>query len=442
MKKKCSLILKTCVFCAAVFVCSGMSIFLAAYEIPDSTYCRAQLVDTWLLQKVELLENQEALPVQNRTDDYFLVRKEKENGELQIIFAPLVKQPIVLEDAQEKREELIETWPKDAPGAWILFRDEKTGKPLRVRYYIVPDSRVFVEFTPDTEKSYAYFYIFGAAAAYRVPVPVNFEWFYTASLKDVKRLTEYTLPWNYTKVFERSYEDNMQMIGVLRELLPAVNEASFFTGQTADVDFIKWIADGLVKPLTGSAIEDKTLKRSTALPLAEAQTADEYNAFDYIRNAAAAAISARTGILYYYNTSGADVKTEAFSLYRDNSGALKKTGFVADSGYPIELLKSLLYVLAVTEPGRFFLGAVRRSVPSTAAAGQSAEKQIFTGTAAFFPWFDASGTFQTAVFENGQEYTLDEYVQKNARCFVFLVRIKASKRFYPERPSVKEKSGE
>ena len=146
--------------------------------------------------------------------------------------------------------------------------------------------------------------------------------------------------------------------------------------------------------------------------------------------------------MYYYNTSGADVKTEAFSLYRDNSGALKKTGFVADSGYPIELLKSLLYVLAVTEPGRFFLGAVRRSVPSTAAAGQSAEKQVFTGTAAFFPWFDASGTFQTAVFENGQEYTLDEYVQKNARCFVFLVRIKASKRFYPERPSVKEKSGE
>ena len=99
MKKKCSLILKTCVFCAAVFVCSGMSTFLAAYEIPDSAYCRAQLVDTWLLQKVELLENQEALPVQNRTDDYFLVRKEKENGELQIIFAPLVKQPIVLEDA-------------------------------------------------------------------------------------------------------------------------------------------------------------------------------------------------------------------------------------------------------------------------------------------------------------------------------------------------------
>ena len=166
-------------------------------SVPDKNVGELLIIFNKLFRTITIFENefgwlgaprfnQEALPVQNRTDDYFLVRKEKENGELQIIFAPLVKQPIVLEDAQEKREELIETWPKDAPGAWILFRDEKTGKPLRVRYYIVPDSRVFVEFTPDTEKSYAYFYIFGAAAAYRVPVPVNFEWFYTASLKDVK----------------------------------------------------------------------------------------------------------------------------------------------------------------------------------------------------------------------------------------------------------------
>ena len=322
------------------------------------------------------------------------------------------------ENENTAKEIWIETWPETAPGSWVLYRDALTGKPLRIRYYIVPDGEVYADFFPGKEKCLADFVVFGAVAAGGVPVPVGFDRFYTATLEELSRLTRYTLPWNYTKVFSYSYDGVKQMIGLVRFLLPSLHKSGKISGEGASLNFVKWIVDGLVKPLTGGTVR-----------LEEEQT--DAKSLENIRTLAAAALSARTDIVYDRNTSGADVKTDAFAYYIDADGVPKNTGYAFNSGYPVELLKPLFYVLAVTEADRFFLGAVRQSLPQTQAG--TVERQVFTGTAAFFPWFDSQGHFQLSVFEKGEEYTIDEFAKKYRGGFVSLVRIKASRDFFPDR---------
>lgn len=451
-----------------------------APEIPESASCRKELIETWFMQDPEILRAAEPQVLQNRVGDYFLVRQEEENGQMRIIVAPLVRQKVLMavnnlempsenraapsaepaadlqtggqpvtvipsnasiasvpaavseKSAEEKnvsatlpsesentaKEIWIETWPETAPGSWVLYRDALTGKPLRIRYYIVPDGEVYADFFPGKEKCHADFVVFGAVAAGGVPVPVGFDRFYTATLEELSRLTRYTLPWNYTKVFSYSYDGVKQMIGLVRFLLPSLHKSGKILGEGASLNFVKWIVDGLVKPLTGGTVR-----------LEEEQT--DAKSLENIRTLAAAAISARTDIVYDRNTSGADVKTDAFAYYIDADGVPKNTGYAFNSGYPVELLKPLFYVLAVTEADRFFLGAVRQGTVQT--AGGTAERQVFTGTAAFFPWFDSQGRFRLSVFEKGEEYTIDEFAKKYRGGFVSLVRIKASRDFFPDR---------
>lgn len=478
-------------FTCAVFLCAGVPFLYAqaaqktkappVREIPESASCRKELIEAWFMQDPEIVRTAEPQLMQNRVGDYFLVRQEEEDGQMRIIVAPLVRQKVLMavnnlemssenpaapsvgepaddlqtgvqpvtvipsnagkasapaavseKSAEEKnvpsalppenentaKEIWIETWPETAPGSWVLYRDALTGKPLHIRYYIVPDGEVYADFFRGKEKCLADFVVFGAVAAGGVPVPVGFDRFYTATLEDLSRLTRYTLPWNYTKVFSYSYDGVKQMIGLVRFLLPSLHKSGKISGEGASLNFVKWIVDGLVKPLTGGTVR-----------LEEEQT--DAKSLENIRTLAAAAISARTDIVYDRNTSGADVKTDAFAYYIDADGVPKKTGYAFNSGYPVELLKPLFYVLAVTEADRFFLGAVRQSLPQTQAG--TVERQVFTGTAAFFPWFDSQGRFQLSVFEKGEEYTIDEFARKYRGGFVSLVRIKASRDFFPDR---------
>ncbi|WP_428770203.1 hypothetical protein V1L52_12915 [Treponema sp. HNW] len=434
----------------------------AGFKMTESAFCRKELVDTWFKAEAESVKTKEPRLIQNETGDYFLVRQEEENGELQIIVAPLVRQKVLLktnngdasaiagtEDEDTSSSEIwVETWPKDAPGSWILYRDSLSGKALRIRCYFVQDTKVYVEFSPGPERSYADFIIFGASAAGRVPVPLPFEQLYVMSFDELLHITRYTLPWNYTRVFLHSYNDIMQMTGMIRSLLPSLQKTGFAADKNASIDFLKWIVDGLVKPLTGAVIAPEKLKINTVegpkdenpklRGSASAHSEENFGSLNAIRNMAAAAISARTGIVYHYNNSGADVKTEAFSYYTDTSGTARSAGFSANSGYPVEMLKPLLYVLGVTEAHRFFLGAVRQSAQSDGAE-ETVRRPVFTEAAAFFPWFDRRGRLQVSVFEKGREYTLDEFIEKYRGSFVFLVRVKASMEFYPDRM---EPSGE
>ncbi len=129
--------------------------------------------------------------------------------------------------------------------------------------------------------------------------------------------------------------------------------------------------------------------------------------------------------------SGGDVQIEAFSEVRtfplSANGRRNTVGYMQNAGYRMELLKSLLFVLAATDPDMFYLGAVR-----TDFAGEDGTVlPQFTHTAAFFPWFDEKGHFRTAVYESGRVTELDEFMKRYPQNFIHLVRVSASEVFFP-----------
>jgi hypothetical protein len=105
-------------------------------------------------------------------------------------------------------------------------------------------------------------------------------------------------------------------------------------------------------------------------------------------------------------------------------------------------LKPLLYMLAVTDPDKFYLGAVRtlydgeKQLPSSYSGKDYSDEggrilPQFIHTAAFFPYFDEQGRFQVSVFESGVETPLDEFLSRYPGDYIHLVRIKSPVWFVP-----------
>lgn len=425
------------------------------YYVPNSADIRKQVVDTWFTQNIAIVKNQQSQIFRNNLGDYFLIRAEEDGENIAIIVAPLVLQEVEVQnqdtllpsdnsqiaDYNQNRLNsfvMIETWPKEGIGSWILYRNAKTGVPVAVRYYNMNDPEVYVEFTPNGNKTFAEFSIFGGLVAKNVSIGVPLTYFYTASLADVEKLTQNTLPWDYVRTIDKIYTDTMQATYIIRALLPDLQRAKMFVGASSNLDFLKWIIDGFVKPLVGGNILDEVLQENTVTATsAISGTSDNYKSLNYVRNLALAALAAYTDTNYDYATSGVGVTTEPFSVYKNQNGTQNRSGFTENLGYPIDILESLLYTLAASEPNRFFLGAIQKTQASP-DGGRTPERYSFENAAVFFPWFDSTGKFHVAIFENGAEFTYEQFLQRHENSFVYLTRVKATSRFYPYEPELSE----
>ena len=91
------------------------------------------------------------------------------------------------------------------------------------------------------------------------------------------------------------------------------------------------------------------------------------------------------------------------------------------------MLKSLLYVLSATEPNTFYFGAIRGTNKAV-----TPEVKAFNECVAFFPYFLSDGAFECAVFLNGKEISLEQFIMLYEDDFVYLTRVKADRQFYPQ----------
>ena len=431
------------------------------FRIPDSSVIRKIVAENWFEEPLNVVRNNHTEIRTNSIGQIFQVRMEETRDIFSIIVAPETKISVDLytEDGVEKR--LVEEYPADAPGSWILMRDSTTGNPIRIRYYFAADSDVYIQFSPNGNKTLADFVIDGCFAARGVPVGVNFDFFYTASFASVISLTEKSLPWKYADIHSEQSHANLVMINVIKKNLDRIkfskdacyneyDKPVFVTDgkdrkvekedvqnkiiTVDDLGFTKWIVDGLVKPITGSSTFVDPLRRPTTqlnpLGTAGIRATKEslFRSLDWTRNLAAAKMSLQSHRNYLYEESGVDVKIEPFSSEVGDKGITQVAGYIKNTGYEIKYLKPLLYVLGTTEPTYFYLAAIRRTVHP---ADGSPEFQIFDSSAAIFPYFDKRGQFGCTIFENGKEYTLAQFLRKYPGCFVHLTRVLASDRFAP-----------
>ncbi|MBP5519384.1 MAG: hypothetical protein J6X84_02235 [Treponema sp.] len=450
------------IVCLILAVCLSFSLF-AAYNrlgIPDSSELRKTYEESWFTAPLEQVRFNISEIKANENGEKFQIRLEENDKTFNIFVSPraLIKVN-VYSDKQMVTEEQ-EVFPGDASGSWVLIRDKNSGKPLRIRYYFMRDSEVFIQFTPQGKTALADLVIFGNYAARGVPTGMPFEKFYTASFEDVITITETKIPWNYVIVDSQMYHSSKQMCAVIRERIPNIiyTEDAMYdencelvhisTGKKFDnieksdksdkklflssAGFVKWIADGLVEPLSGGLLKREPLIKETVSVKDNgrqgvlSQKYDLFFSLDWIRNLATALISVYAGKNYRSNQSGVDVTVNPFASSITDKGVANTVTFVENSGYTVPVLKSLMYVLAATEPGAFYLGAIRGADRTV-----SPEILAFNDCVVFFPYFQDDGGFSCTVFMNGRELSIDDFCMFYAKDFVYLTRVKSSERFFP-----------
>ena len=196
--------------------------------------------------------------------------------------------------------------------------------------------------------------------------------------------------------------------------------------------FVKWVADGLVEPVAGSKLKREPLLVETVSVKEngyQGVLSQKYNLFfslDWIRNIAAALVSVNTGKLYMYNESGADVTINPFAATIGATGTVNTVTFIEDTGYNAAVLKSLLYVLAASEPGNFYFGAIRETDKTV-----TPEIKVFNDCVVFFPYF-SNKAFGCFVFMNGRAVSLEDFCMLYADAYVYLTKARASDNFFPE----------
>ena len=449
--------------CLLTALCIVLPVF-ADYNrlgIPDSSEVRKGLEEQWFTAPLSEVRTNMPEIRANKNGHKFQIRLEENDTTFNVFVSPraLIKVNIYSDKGMYTEEQ--ELYPGDAEGSWVLIRDKRTGKPLRIRYYFVKNSEVFIQFTPQGKTALADLVIFGNYAARGVPTGMPFEKFYTASFEDVMTITETKLPWNYVLVDPEQYNGIKQMIGVIREKLPVISlvpdamydesrelvhistgkkfEKAEMAGapeeniKLSSAGFVKWIADGLVEPMSGGYLKREPLIKETVEVKDNgrqgvlSQKYDLFFALNWVRNLSSAVVSVYSGKTYLFNQSGVDVTINPFASSITDKGVANTVTFVENSGHTVAVLNSLLYVLAATEPGTLYIGAIRGTDRTV-----SPEIMAFNECVAFFPYFTEDGIFACSVFMNGREMSLENFCYYYADDFVYLTRVKSSERFYPQ----------
>lgn len=442
---------KNRIFFVSVFL--SLFVVLAAYaqdiiDIPESSSVRGQIIESWFEQPIPVLKTYSE-EVRESLEGYgFQIRFEEFDNENIIIVAPEKIEKVEIYSDSGVENTVRKVYPAEAPGSWILFKDSKS-EPTCIRYYFSLNTEIYIQFrksasVPD-KKSLADVMVFGEYAAKDVPVGIPLEYFYDMSRNDVLLLLKHVVPWASQPFYSSLYNDVLLMTAVIRENLPrfhslenaaydeagnlvtikdgtliSVSNASENSLYVSSPGFVKWIVDGLVRPISGSGVRREPLVKKTevfkqgSLSDIKAKEYDTTLALDWTRNLAAAMVSIYSGRDYSYEGSGVHLDSVPFN------GA-----YYEGSGFKISMLKSIFYYLAATEPGRFYLGAIRHMV------NDGAEFVVYNECAAFFPAFDKNGKFSVAVFMNGEEVKIEDFSKDYYGDFIELVRIQASEQFFP-----------
>lgn len=427
-----------------------------SFGVPDSSEIRKDLVETWFEAPLQNVRMNRPEIRTNSVGQKFQIRLEETEDSFNIFVAPYARIEVDVYSDKGKTTEVQDIYPGDAPGGWILVRDKKSGKPLRIRYYFSADSEVFVQFLPYGRTAYCDYLIFGCYAAKGVPTGLPFELFYTSSFEQIVRWTQNSLPWRYARIQPDDYHAVKQMATVLQEKSADIifsedamyddnGEPVFIsTGKARKIDsseegkisvsgagYLKWIADGILEPLAGARLKREPLLEPTVeyketgfQGILSEKYAVSFS-LDWIRNVASGVVSVRSGRNYFYRDSGVDVTLEPFCAELTDKGIVNSSGYIENNGYSVRMLKPLLYVLAAENPQIFYFGAIRETDRRTP------EVKIFNECCAFFPYFDSQKRFKCAVFKDGVQMSFEEFFSRYCLDSVSLVKIHAADEFHP-----------
>ena len=454
---------EVCVLAITLLACLSSFAKASFIELSDSSGIRREIASSWLTASFDDVRAKDEAFKENRAGEIFQVRMEESGDVFDVIVAPQSELDIDLASSSGHKIVRAAVFPKGGRGSWVLRRSKKTGLPVEIQWHFSQDADVFLVLRPNGKKSAADLAVFGSFAAKGVPLGVPFDRLYAASFVDVQKWTSRTLPWDEVTPSVGLHSETLVMAGTIKDNLPSMvfadnvcydergklvpimkDEPLVLKGKDDETiqmeegvhylsgaGFLKWIIDGIVEPTLGrgTRIDDITNETVQIDSVGKIGVmSQEWNlmfTLDWCRNLAAEAYSARSRRKEDFRTAGLDVTQNYFASDVSGGKLSGSSGYVRNTGYAMERLKSVLYVLAATEPGWFYLGAVRQS------SYIKPEEFVFNNCAVFFPYFDGDGKFGCFVFEQCEQVPLEDFAQKYKGAFVHLERVKATDAFFP-----------
>ena len=404
-------------------------------RIVDDSALRTSVKDTWLVEtpgrvlaKPSVLHT---LPGGGRVE----LRAEASKDEFMVIFARELK------NSNGNGANRVGNFPGWAQGSWILIRSRNTGEATRIRVFLRSDPYTYTEFRPFShDKCQMDVVLYNAYIVRSVTLPVTMERLYTMQLNEVLNLAGGQFPRRYFEPNPDDYRLNRQFITKVRERLKglefaddgAIDQKGNYVYINTGLEqkgnppglncsgFAKWLVDGILRPVTGERLEIPPLKepfgeRGSSLTDLWEKQRDPFFGLDWIRNLASAVWSKLISPSFG-NLDEIEVRSDRFSQLilrtRNNSTLYAYPGFLENAGFGVEGLQPLLYMLAIDEPGKFYLAAINNEMGPQATQenprGAPRMRQYFH-IAAFVPYFSENGVFHIAVFESAAENSFSDF---------------------------------
>jgi hypothetical protein len=431
-------------------------------HIEDDSALRTAIKDSWLLETpASVLRNRPftgtlpgGSPIQ--------VRTETRGNEFTVILA----------------REWNGTFPGWAQGSWVLtrFMDGAYG---RIRIFLHSDPLTYIQFRPmegsgasagnrpgisrgsaesrvpaeSDGKTLLDVVLYEAYVARGLPLGIPLENLLTMPLNDIFDALGDKFPARYFDVDPDMYRDSRELLKKLRAELPklefvedgAIDEngryvyidslapqnAAENSGGLNCSGFAKWFVDGLLYPVTGrllpiAPLKEATVQGGSSLAANYAGIRDPHFGLDWTRNLATeAAKTLRSPALAAVEEVEVRNGNFAALIDRRSGGASVRSypGFLPGAGFGIEGLKSLLYTLAINEPGYAYLASINNEI------GPAPRMRQHYHVAVLIPYFNEYGVFQTAVFESAAETSLNAFMARYPGHMVNLVRVPVEGRF-------------
>ena len=355
-------------------------------------------------------------------------------------------------------------FPGWAQGSWVLTRRrDNSGSALQIRVFLRSDYNTYVQFRPfSDEKSYMDVVLYDAYLIRSLPIPVPFDRLLTLPVEDSLSLAGNQFPRRYFDPNPDAYRDSRSFISAVRAQLPGLeyqddgamdeNGNYVFIDTLAPQDtfapglncsgFAKWIVDGIIKASGGEKLPILPLKmpfgtRGSSFTEPWESLRDPYFGLDWCRNLAGAAWTTLRSSAFAA-LAEIEVRDWPFSslIERQDGGSTLRSypGFVSNAGFPFEGLSSLLYSLAINEPGRIYLAAVNDELGAPVTPdnprGLPRFRQYYH-IAVLVPYFNERGVFQVAVFESAVETPFTRFRSRYPGQYVNLARVPMEGRFEP-----------
>ncbi len=335
-------------------------------------------------------------------------------------------------------------YPVWGRGNYIIKRDLRSGDFEQIKIFLQNDEHTFLRLFPlDEKRSVLDLVLYGVTLYEGIVIPVSLEDLSVSPFTRLMHLTRGTIQWDLLFTV-REYPEWSVMASLVEKIssgldsLHEVDDAAQNSlgnfvliedgtaleapGGVNCSGFAKWVADGLIlgesKALPEALISINRLKQPTDPPdereenpwSAAREDRDPYFGLDWTRNL--------SSILSEFEKEDAagdprahDVRDVPFYTYRENIG------------YPLENIKSVLYLLAVKNPGAFYMGSIN------SLFGEDPVLWQYHHIALFFPWFSEKGDFQLSVLETGVTSSLENLEARYPESFVHLVRVDGADKF-------------